>query len=95
VTCPQDPVTCQCPEHCDGLSVHADDPIAYERALARCRPTETRLSIVTLGPAAEPEPCTNSMLCTCPQCRAATAFLAQRGGQGEGNASPFKVRRAA
>jgi hypothetical protein len=93
--CPQDPSSCQCPEHCDGLSIYAEDPIAYELALARCRPDQVRMSVVTLGPSAEPTPCTNTMLCECKDCRTATAFLAKRGGQGAGNASPFKVRRAA
>ena len=86
---------CMCPEHDPGLSVHAQDPIAYEAALARCRPTTTRLSVVTLGPSAEPTPCTDTMTCTCADCGAATAFLIKRGGIGAGNASPFKTRRAA
>jgi hypothetical protein len=94
-TCPQDPATCKCPEHYQGLRAHAGDPDAYDRALSHCRPTVTRLSIVTLGPTTEPEPCTNTMLCPCLNCRAATAYLTRRGAQGEGNASPFKVRKAA
>lgn len=94
--CPQDPRLCQCPEHCDGLARHAQDPVAYEAALARCRTGSVRLSVVTLGPAADKARCTGDMLCTCEDCRAATAFLSKRGGIGAGSASPFKrLKRAA
>lgn len=84
---------CRCPEHDPGLSVYAQDPEAYARALAPLR-GPTRLSIVTAGPFVE-QICSGGMLCGCPACAATRASIVARGAQGEGNASPFKVRHAA
>lgn len=58
-------------------------------------PESASISVLTFGQAPEPPQCTGEMLCECADCREATVFLMERGGQGEGNASPFKTRKAA
>ena len=82
---------CRCPEHAPGLAAYARNPAAYEAALVPLR-GPVRLSVVTLGPqgVADEPPCTGRYTCPCRTCQAERATPARRG-----NASPFKVRRAA
>jgi hypothetical protein len=80
---------CRCPDHAPGLAAFAADPVAYEAALEPLR-RPVRLHVVT-GFSGDPA-CNGSMTCPCPRCGRERA---SRAAQGAGNASPFKVRRAA
>lgn len=70
-------------------------PAAELRADESCRP-DIRLHVVTRGPdILELIPCDGSYTCECPDHVAERATFVQRGAQGEGRASPFKLRPAA
>lgn len=94
MTCPRSTESgCRCVEHDPGLSAYARDPDAFEDALARCRPETTTIRIVTFGAPAE-TPCAGTLTCNCKRCVAERARRVERGAEGDGRASPFKVRRA-
>ncbi len=78
---------CRCPEHDPGLMRYAPDLAAYAAALDRCRPTPTRLRVVTLGPPSAPEH-DGSMTCPCIPCGIERS---RRPALGAGRAQ-FKVR---
>lgn len=64
---------CRCPEHHPGLSVHAADPDAYDRALAPLR-GPVRLSVVTAGPDTKIE-CDGTYRCPCSTCTRQRSIL--------------------
>lgn len=68
-------------------------PPAELRADESCRP-DIRLHVVTRG-ATVSVPCDGSYTCECPDHIAERAAFVQRGAQGEGRASPFRMRPAA
>lgn len=82
------------------LRGHAQDPDAYDRALATIRgDTHTLRVLTTQRPAgAIPLPtaptCLGTHTCDCPTCNRERIRLVKQGGQGNGNANPFHARPA-
>lgn len=80
VACPSSTAGgCRCPQHHPGLAVHAQDPVAYEAALAALRPTTLR--VVTAGPRSEVT-CDGTLRCPCQPCVAERQELVHQGARG-------------
>jgi hypothetical protein len=85
---------CLCQSALPSLRDHASDTEAFDRAV---RPAEATLRVLTTQPvdavpAPSGPPCDGSYTCQCPTHQRERLTLVKRGGQGEGNASPFRVR---
>lgn len=86
---------CLCQSALPSLRDYARDTEAFDRAV---RPAAATLRVLTseTPPNAVPVPsepfCDQTHTCSCRRCTKERLTLVKRGGQGEGNASPFRVR---
>jgi len=70
--------------------VHARDPVAYEAALQRLRPTVLR--VVTMPSPLDEEPCDGTMTCSCQRCLRERAQRVHKGPLQGDRQQPWQPR---